>query len=184
MDVVGLIVQLIAGAVGGNVAGKASSKFDMGGAGNSIVGAIGGVVLGQIIERVTGGAIPADAAAAATQGLDLADEHVLKGVNGLAGLLDLGADGVGNELADEVLEVDSRRFLGHDVRHALADRLDLRCLGIGCLLKLVLPLLGEGKAEHSKLVSVRRRHVHLALDSRLQKQSMAVSNAVGRAEKN
>ena len=28
-------------------------------------GAIGGVVLGQIIERVTGGAIPADAAAAA-----------------------------------------------------------------------------------------------------------------------
>ena len=72
MDIGGLIVQLIAGAVGGNVAGKASSKFDMGGAGNSIVGAIGGVVLGQIIERVTGGAVPADAAATATQGLDLA----------------------------------------------------------------------------------------------------------------
>jgi hypothetical protein len=72
MDIVGLIIQLIAGAVGGNVAGKAYSKFDMGGAGNSIVGAIGGVVLGQIIERVTGGAVPADAAATATQGLDLA----------------------------------------------------------------------------------------------------------------
>ena len=72
MDIVGLIIQLIAGAVGGNVAGKASSKFDMGGAGHYIVGAIGGVVLGQIIERVTGGAVPADAAATATQGLDLA----------------------------------------------------------------------------------------------------------------
>jgi hypothetical protein len=29
------------------------------------------VVLGQIIERLTGGAIPADAAAAATSGLDI-----------------------------------------------------------------------------------------------------------------
>ena len=72
MDIVGLIIQLIAGAVGGNVAGKASDKFNMGGAGNSIVGAIGGVVLGQVIERVTGGAVTADQAAAATQGLDIA----------------------------------------------------------------------------------------------------------------
>lgn len=72
MDIVSLIIQLIAGAVGGNVAGKASSKFDLGGAGNSIAGAIGGVVLGQIIERVTGGAVTADQAAAATQGMDIA----------------------------------------------------------------------------------------------------------------
>lgn len=72
MDIVGLIVQLIAGAVGGNLAGKANAKFDMGGAGNSIVGAIGGVVLGQIVERLTGGAVTADQAAAATQGMDIA----------------------------------------------------------------------------------------------------------------
>ncbi len=72
MDIVGLIIQLVAGAVGGNVAGKANTKFDMGGAGNSIVGAIGGVVLGQIVERLTGGAITADQAAAATQGMDIA----------------------------------------------------------------------------------------------------------------
>lgn len=72
MDIVGLIIQLVAGAVGGNVAGKANTKFDMGGAGNSIVGAIGGVVLGQIVERVTGGAITAEQAAAATQGMDIA----------------------------------------------------------------------------------------------------------------
>jgi len=45
MDIVGLIIQLIAGAVGGNVAGKANTKFDMGGAGNSIVGAIGAVAI-------------------------------------------------------------------------------------------------------------------------------------------
>ncbi|PZF75487.1 hypothetical protein DK847_18405 [Aestuariivirga litoralis] len=72
MDIVSLIVQLIAGAVGGNLAGKANAKFDMGGAANSIFGAIGGVVLGQIVERVTGGAVTADQAAAATQGMDIA----------------------------------------------------------------------------------------------------------------
>jgi len=57
--------MLVAGVVGGNVAGKASPKFNMGGAGNSITGAIGGLVLGQILERVTGGAMPAADAAAA-----------------------------------------------------------------------------------------------------------------------
>jgi len=72
MDIVGLIIQLIAGAVGGNVAGRANGKFDLGSAGNSIVGALGGLVLGQIVERMTGGAVTADQAAAATQGLDLA----------------------------------------------------------------------------------------------------------------
>jgi len=72
MDIVSLIIQLVSGAVGGNVAGRANSKFNMGGAGNSIVGAIGGLVLGQIIQRLTGGAITADQAAAATQGLDIA----------------------------------------------------------------------------------------------------------------
>ena len=72
MDIVGLIIQLVAGAIGGNVAGKANGKFDLGGAGNSIVGAVGGLVLGQIVQRVTGGAVTADQAAAATQGLDIA----------------------------------------------------------------------------------------------------------------
>ncbi len=72
MDIVSLIIQLVAGVVGGNVAGKASPKFNMGGAGNSITGAIGGLVLGQILERVTGGAMPAADAAATTQGLDIA----------------------------------------------------------------------------------------------------------------
>lgn len=72
MDIVGLIIQLIAGAVGGNVAGRASPKLDLGSAGNSIAGALGGVILGQIIERVTGGAVTADQAAAAASNMDIA----------------------------------------------------------------------------------------------------------------
>lgn len=71
MDIVSLIIQLVAGVIGGNAAGRVTKSPGLGGAGNSIVGAIGGVVLGQIIERFTGGAIPADAAAQAASSLDI-----------------------------------------------------------------------------------------------------------------
>ena len=71
MDIVALIIQLIAGAVGGNAAGAALKGKSLGSTGNSIAGAIGGLVLGQIISRVTGGAVPADAVA--TTGLSLGD---------------------------------------------------------------------------------------------------------------
>ena len=40
--IVGLIVQLISGAVGGNVAGIALKQYDLGTIGNSIAGIIGG----------------------------------------------------------------------------------------------------------------------------------------------
>jgi len=55
-----LIVNLIAGALGGAGAGKASPKFDLGTIGNVIAGAVGGGVLGQIVPLL----IPAVAAAA------------------------------------------------------------------------------------------------------------------------
>ncbi|MDN7142449.1 hypothetical protein KC131_17520 [Pseudomonas sp. JQ170] len=66
MDIVSLVVQIIAGVVGGNAVGM--SKQSMGPGLNSIVGGIGGVVLGQIIAAVTG----EPGAAAAGGGVDLA----------------------------------------------------------------------------------------------------------------
>ena len=54
MDIVGLIIQLIAGAVGGNVAGAALKEKSLGSTGNSIAGAIGGVIVAQIVQRLTG----------------------------------------------------------------------------------------------------------------------------------
>jgi hypothetical protein len=54
-----LIFNLIAGAVGGAGAGKASPKFDLGMVGNLIAGAVGGGVLGQIVSLL----IPAVTAA-------------------------------------------------------------------------------------------------------------------------
>ena len=50
----GLIVQLIAGAVGGSVVGTALKQWDLGMIGNLIVGIIGGGVGAQIIGALLG----------------------------------------------------------------------------------------------------------------------------------
>lgn len=49
MDVAGLVIQLVSGAVGGNVAGALLKKFSLGTVGNSIVGILGGGIGGQIL---------------------------------------------------------------------------------------------------------------------------------------
>ncbi|MDI9817571.1 MULTISPECIES: hypothetical protein [unclassified Legionella] len=43
MDIVGVIVSLISGAVGGNLSGAALKNMSLGAIGNSIAGAIGGI---------------------------------------------------------------------------------------------------------------------------------------------
>jgi hypothetical protein len=49
-----LIIQLLSGAVGGNVAGNLLKKYDLGTVGNSIVGILGGGLGGQILAMLTG----------------------------------------------------------------------------------------------------------------------------------
>jgi uncharacterized membrane protein YeaQ/YmgE (transglycosylase-associated protein family) len=49
MDVTGLVIQLVSGAVGGNVAGAVLKKFSLGTVGNSIVGILGGGLGGQLL---------------------------------------------------------------------------------------------------------------------------------------
>jgi len=59
---VNLIIQLIAGVVGGNAAGAGLKDYDLGKLGNTIAGAVGGVGGGQILQAI----IPALAGAAGT----------------------------------------------------------------------------------------------------------------------
>ena len=59
MDPTSLIIQLIAGAVGGNVGGAAIKSSSLGNLGNTIAGAVGGVGGGSIL----GSLIPALASA-------------------------------------------------------------------------------------------------------------------------
>ena len=52
-----LIIQLVSGAIGGNIAGSAMKGKSLGGAGNSIAGAVGGGLLGQLLNLVGLGGI-------------------------------------------------------------------------------------------------------------------------------
>jgi uncharacterized membrane protein YeaQ/YmgE (transglycosylase-associated protein family) len=70
------IIQLILGAVGGNVGGAVVKNSSLGTAGNSIVGAVGGLILGWALNYFTGGAVPVDATTtpapdAAASGMDI-----------------------------------------------------------------------------------------------------------------
>jgi uncharacterized membrane protein YeaQ/YmgE (transglycosylase-associated protein family) len=52
MDIVTLLIQLISGAVGGNLAGSAMKNMSLGTLGNTIAGLVGGGIGGQILEQV------------------------------------------------------------------------------------------------------------------------------------
>lgn len=52
MNIVGLLISLISGAVGGNVAGAAMKDKSLGTAGNSIAGILGGGIGGAILQAL------------------------------------------------------------------------------------------------------------------------------------
>ncbi|MCD2258432.1 hypothetical protein [Psychroserpens luteolus] len=59
-----LIIQLVSGAVGGNLAGSLMKKFSLGTLGNSILGLLGGGLGGQLLGMLgLGGAEAAEASA-------------------------------------------------------------------------------------------------------------------------
>jgi len=68
MDIISLAIQVISGVVGGNAAG--TTKQGMGPLLNSLLGGVGGVVVGQLLASVTGDQSLAEAGAAGS--LDLA----------------------------------------------------------------------------------------------------------------
>ena len=71
MDLTSLIVQLISGALGGNVAGGLLKNLSLGTLGNSLAGIVGGGVAGQLLTNLfNAGAIgsgPLDPMAILTQ---------------------------------------------------------------------------------------------------------------------
>jgi len=71
-----LIVQLVSGAIGGNLAGSLMKNLSLGSLGNSIAGIVGGFGGGKVLEMLTGAegtgeAVEAAAAAATSDGFDL-----------------------------------------------------------------------------------------------------------------
>jgi hypothetical protein len=78
-----LIIQLVAGLIGGNATGAAARGVSLGTIGNSITGLIGGFGGAQILGMLTGGGAEAAAAAAeaaTSSGFDL--NNLLGGAGG------------------------------------------------------------------------------------------------------
>ena len=63
-----LIIQLISGAVGGNIIGALLKKFSLGILGNSIAGLVGGGLGGQLLGGMLGGGMGGEIAAAGAGG--------------------------------------------------------------------------------------------------------------------
>ena len=101
------------------------------------------------------------------QHLDLADEDVLERVDELARLLDFLGDGLGRELADDVLEGRRRDLSGDNREHAASDFTHLRGLGVRGLGNLVLAARGEADDEHTHDVAVDGLHFDVTLDGGL-----------------
>lgn len=68
MSVMGIVTDLIAGGVGGNIAGAILKKFDLGPIGNTVAGLVGGVGGGQLLSMLMSGGAAAAASSAATGG--------------------------------------------------------------------------------------------------------------------
>ena len=99
--------------------------------------------------------------------LNLADKDVLEGEDRLAGLLDLLADVLGDELLNELLEGDGGSLAGDDGDHLLAEGADLRGLGVAGLGGLVLLLLGEANDEDADGVAVVGADINVGLNQSL-----------------
>ena len=84
MNVTALIVQLISGAAGGNIAGALLKKLSLGPVGNSIVGVLGGGVGGQLLGMLAGGG---GAAPAAAGGFDIGSLVSQIGGGGVGGAI-------------------------------------------------------------------------------------------------
>jgi hypothetical protein len=52
MDIATLLIQLISGALGGNVAGSLLKNLSLGTLGNSIAGIVGGGITGQVLDTI------------------------------------------------------------------------------------------------------------------------------------
>jgi uncharacterized membrane protein YeaQ/YmgE (transglycosylase-associated protein family) len=50
MDIITLLIQLVSGALGGNIAGSALKNMSLGTLGNTIAGIVGGGLGGQILD--------------------------------------------------------------------------------------------------------------------------------------
>ena len=98
------------------------------------------------------------------QDLALADEDILERVDAVASDHDVLADGLRDELTDELVQVGLGTLAGHDLDHLLADGAHVTALGVGGLGHLLVAALREADAEEAEDVAVGGLDVAPGLD--------------------
>ena len=99
--------------------------------------------------------------------LHLADQRVLQRIDLVALLLNASTDRLHAQLRNQRRQIALRHLLRDDLHHLRTNAVDLRGLRVASLLVLVVLLAGERDAEQTQLVTVRGRHLHVALDQSL-----------------
>jgi uncharacterized membrane protein YeaQ/YmgE (transglycosylase-associated protein family) len=97
MDLANLLVQVVAGAVGGNVAGSKMKSSNLGTVGNSIAGILGGGLGGQILSALGASGL----AASAGSGLNI--ESIVS---------DLAGGGIGGAIIIAIIGVIKKSLAG------------------------------------------------------------------------
>jgi hypothetical protein len=99
--------------------------------------------------------------------LDTADVSVLKRVDTLGGLLDLFADNLGDELLNELLQVNVGSLTRDNFEDLLTDLTNLSVGGVGGLADLLGVTLGEGNGEDTEEVTIGGLDVNVSLNEGL-----------------
>lgn len=101
------------------------------------------------------------------QHLNLSDVAILHGEDavGLAG--NLLANGCGDKLLDQGLEVALGSQFRHSCNHLCSDSANLGGFGVTCVLDLSVLRSSEGDAKHTNNVSIRCTTVHIGLNNGL-----------------
>lgn len=86
--------------------------------------------------------------------LDLHDGDILQGEDGITGLLAFLTNGIGNQLANQVLDFTGTDFAFNDLEHALANLTDLGTLSVASLLDLLLLALSESNHKDTQQVAI------------------------------
>lgn len=101
------------------------------------------------------------------QDLHLADHDIVKRVDRVAGLLDVLGNRVGDQLENDVLQLEGVDVASDDVDHLLANGTHLGGLCVAGLLDLMGPLSSEANAEDAQKIAVSGTHIDVSLNERL-----------------
>lgn len=99
MDIINLLISLVSGAVGGNVAGAAMPDKSLGALGNSLSGILGGGIGGYILQLL--GVLATTAQAGGSTGLDIGSILANVGSSGVGGAILMAVIGLIKNAAEK-----------------------------------------------------------------------------------